>query len=63
MKQKTHQGLSKRIKVTKNKKLLKGKVVNSHLKVKNNANQKVRKKLTSNVSAGFIRRFRKLIKV
>ena len=63
MKQKTHKGLSKRIKVTKNKKLLKGKVVNSHLKVKNTVNKKVRKKLMSVVSKGFVKKFRKLIKV
>lgn len=63
MKQKTHKGLSKRLKITKNKKMLKGKVVNSHLKVKNTANVKVRKKQKTEVSKGFVKKFRKLLSI
>ncbi|NCT55392.1 50S ribosomal protein L35 [bacterium] len=65
MKQKTHKGASKRVKMTKkgksNSKMLKGAVNNSHLKRKKTASNKHRKKLMSEVSKGFAKRIRRLI--
>ena len=63
MKQKTHQGLSKRIKITKNKKMIKGSVVNSHLKIGNSTSKTHRKARKSEVSKGFVKKFRKLLSI
>ena len=63
MKQKTHKGVSKRIKITKKKKMIKGSVVNSLLKVGNTTSKTYRKARTSEVSKGFVRKFRKLLSI
>ena len=67
MKQKTHKGASKRIRMTKkgkgsNAKILKGAVNNSHLKRKQDANLRHRKKKLSPLSKGFVKKIRRLIK-
>ena len=67
MKQKTHQGTKKRIKITKKssgrKKLLKGSVVNSHNKRKYSASKKFRKKRKDELKQGHVDRIKKLLNI
>lgn len=63
MKQKTHQGAKKRIKVSKTGNIFKGAVNNSHLKRKQASNVKHRKKKFSEMSKGFTKRLRRLVNI
>lgn len=63
MKQKTHQGTKKRVKITKTGKMLKGKVRNSHLYRKQRVSKKHRKSRTDSIKNGFVTKIKKLINI
>lgn len=68
MKQKTHKGAQKRIKMPKKGKgksttMLKGAIRNSHLKRKDGASTRHKKKRQTQVSKGFTKRIKRLINI
>lgn len=63
MKQKTHKGAKKRIKISKSGKMSKGTVVNSHNKRKQGSSKKFRKARESELSMGFGKKLKKMINI
>ncbi|PIR43816.1 50S ribosomal protein L35 [candidate division WWE3 bacterium CG10_big_fil_rev_8_21_14_0_10_32_10] len=61
MKQRTHKGAKKRIRITKKGKMLKGSVNNSHLYRKQRSSVKHKKSRTDEVKAGYVQRMKALI--